>query len=51
MDYFLIAYGALLLALSFFFGKYGSLWIDRLYLKNHSILSFPDAIGSRQSTE
>lgn len=47
MDYFLIAYGALLLALSFFFGKYGSLWIDRLYLKNHSILSFPDAIGSR----
>lgn len=34
MDYFLIAYGALLLALSFFFGKYGSLWIDRLYLKN-----------------
>lgn len=33
MDYFLIAYGALLLALSFFFGKYGSLWIDRLYLK------------------
>lgn len=43
MDYFLIAYGALLLALSFFFGKYGSLWIDRLYLKNHSILSFPDA--------
>lgn len=47
MDYFLIAYGALLLALSFFFGKYGSLWIDRLYLKNHSILSFPDAVGSR----
>ena len=37
----------LLLALSFFFGKYGSLWIDRLYLKNHSILSFPDAVGSR----
>lgn len=47
MDYFLIAYGALLLAMSFFFGKYGSLWIDRLYLKNHSILSFPDAVGSR----
>ena len=47
MDYFLIAYGALLLALSFFFGKYGSLWIDRLYLKNHSILSFPGGV-SRQ---
>lgn len=30
-----------------FLWKVWILWIDRLYLKNHSILSFPDAVGSR----